>query len=222
MMPARKTFVMWIAALIFVMASQCAIAEKTINVEFFVENNSQTGPAAQLSDIRVGIGSPDQPSSYNQEWAVSSNSFFSYLPVIFVIFKDTPAPVEKVFVSKKLPYLGNFGRFEVGNGNKVLLSYDLQGLCNGNGYCDKFENTLSCPADCPIKDSDGICLPENDGICDPDCLGSIDTDCVRKVTLPAAVPEKASQGITLSLFALAFSLLFIIYLLTREKKRRKR
>ena len=220
-MNMKQFILLFTAALILAICCQFAAAEKTLNVEFFVENNSQTGYAAQLSDVRVGLGNPDQPSSYNQEWAVSSNSFFSYLPVIFVIFKDNPAPVEKVFVSKKLPYLGNFGRFEVRNDNKVLLSYDLQGLCNGNGYCDKFENALSCPADCPIKDSDGICLPENDGICDPDCLGSIDTDCVRKVTMPAAVPEKASQGIALSIFALAFSLLLLVYLLTKGKKRKR-
>jgi hypothetical protein len=39
--------------------------------------------------------------------------------------------------------------------------------------------------------------------------------------MPAAVPEKASQGMTLSIFALAFSLLLLVYLLTKGKKRKR-
>ena len=39
------------------------------------------------------------------------------------------------------------------------------------------ENYETCPNDCPLNQSDGICIIEDEGVCDPDCSFDADVNC---------------------------------------------
>ena len=60
--------------------------------------------------------------------------------------------------------------------------------CTPNGICEKDENSLTCPKDCPQSGFDGICDYLADGICDLDC--DSEPDCkrskfdIRYITIP--------------------------------------
>lgn len=76
-----------------------------------------------------------------------------------------------------LPYHSDVKYLKIFYNGTEKLSMDLeQSLCNNDTICSGFENYFSCPSDCPINATDGICASvSGDGICDPDCY--FDDDC---------------------------------------------
>lgn len=98
-------------------------------------------------------------------------------PLIFMVLTDPPREVYKTQINYRLPYHKNAVRMLVKKGDKILLDFDFKELCNHNGICDKYEDFLSCPEDCPLNKEDGLCYNKFDGICDPDCGKGVDPDC---------------------------------------------
>ncbi|MEM4282610.1 MAG: hypothetical protein QW559_00425 [Candidatus Woesearchaeota archaeon] len=200
--------------LFFVLLSKVVLAEseKVLNFDFIVMKNG----SAQFSDARVSFGTADQPSSLRQDWSIRFGNYFSYIPLVFVLYKDPPVLVDSLLVSKKLPYTNNTGVLEVAFKNKTVLAFDLVKLCDGDSFCEEFENALSCPSDCPLDRVDELCIPAFDGICDPDCIGSLDTDCIEKQLRPSPL-----TGSTIMLVLIAAVILFVIAFLFHYMRRRK-
>ena len=76
----------------------------------------------------------------------------------------------------KINYDSRMDKLVVRYNGKTIFMKKLD-FCNQNGRCEPGENYLSCSYDCPLNQSDGICLKEADGVCDPDCLKGVDPDC---------------------------------------------
>ena len=70
----------------------------------------------------------------------------------------------------------------------------LESRC-GDGSCSFPESEASCPKDCKLKGSDGLCKPLNDGVCDTDCKGGEDPDCqVTSTTITQTEGKDEPQG----------------------------
>lgn len=80
--------------------------------------------------------------------------------------------------------------------------------CKPDGVCQKGENYIFCPQDCPTGSKDDTCDGIKDGRVDPDCLPEADPDYkVTTTTLPDRVPLKKTKGCIPLLTALFAALL---------------
>ena len=109
----------------------------------------------------------------------------SWVPVTFKLL-DAPAPLSRMTITRRLPYFGNVGELRIERRNKTVATFDLNKLCNNDGWCRGFENGLSCPADCSVVVPDYVCTPYTDRACDPDCAPQLDTDCKPTAKVPPA------------------------------------
>jgi len=112
-----------------------------------------------------------------------------------------------------LPYLEGVEKMTLEHGISILAELDLSVLCNKDGYCDKTENNLSCPGDCPLETEDEYCLADKDGVCDPDCMAGIDPDCGKDVVEPE--PE---QDFVMLILLAAIVIVIVLIFLSRWKK----
>ncbi len=112
-------------------------------------------------------------------WSRSFNVYFDYSGPVYDGKDYSDVKYAKVPVHFKIPYTRTARTLKLNRGKKTLYTRTLD-FCNKNGRCDKTENYLTCPQDCPMKEKDGLCLNRADGICDPDCREGVDQDCRGK------------------------------------------
>ncbi len=112
-------------------------------------------------------------------WTRSFNVYFDYNGPVYEGKDYAKIKYSKVPVHFKIPYTEATRQLTLRKGEKTLYSRALS-FCNRNKRCDKAENHLSCPQDCPPNKKDGVCLKRPDGICDPDCRMGVDPDCRGK------------------------------------------
>jgi len=84
--------------------------------------------------------------------------------------------VDHLPITIRLPYSEESDKVVLLHSKKTIFEYSLT-FCNNNSACEKSENYISCPKDCPPGSSDGYCDREQDGKCDPDCATEADIDC---------------------------------------------
>lgn len=145
-----------------------------------------------LNDIYVSKGKYDEANPNQDTYLIQvvqngKLRYSSYFPIFFEILTEPPTEVDRILLSRNLPYFGNNASITIYKEGSLIFEYDLNKLCDNNGSCDKFENHLSCPYDCPLNQSDKLCIPSYDGSCDPDCAQGIDPDCAANTT-PAPTP----------------------------------
>ena len=129
--------------------------------------------------------------------------------VAFVLLTNPPTMVDCSPINMRIPFIDSMKRLTIYRNDTEIFSRDLS-LCNSNGMCDLgYETYLSCPRDCPLDRSDGICLGRGDGICDPDCAPGVDPDCVQK------------GGTEQWLFGLLILLLLAVAIFIYKRKRQK-
>jgi len=97
---------------------------------------------------------------------------------------------------------------------------DCMVLYCGDKGCNRWENSISCPEDCPVEVSDGYCAGVKDGICDPDCNMTSDEDCLGircpggvcepTVTNRTEPGEPESEGEPIKLWMVAFAIMIAI------------
>ncbi len=80
-----------------------------------------------------------------------------------------------------VPYYPQASKLIILNPNRQkIITEDLsdffQPKC-GDGFCQKFESSLTCRIDCKSGKKDDYCNRLKDGICDPDCTENLDPDC---------------------------------------------
>jgi hypothetical protein len=112
-------------------------------------------------------------------WSRSFNVHFDYNGPVYEGKDYSDIKYAKVPVHLKIPYTSAARKIALRQGKKTLYSRTLN-FCNRNKRCDKTENYLTCPQDCPMNKKDGLCLKRVDGICDPDCRQGVDPDCKGK------------------------------------------
>lgn len=112
-------------------------------------------------------------------WTRSFNVYFDYNGPVYEGKDYSDIKYTKVPVHFKIPYTPSVRKVTLRHGKKAIYSRTLN-FCNKNKRCDKTENHLTCPQDCPKHKKDGICLKRVDSICDPDCRHGVDPDCLKK------------------------------------------
>jgi hypothetical protein len=60
------------------------------------------------------------------------------------------------------PYSGNSGKITVYHSGLELTSFNISSLCNSDYICGSYENSLSCPSDCPVQDSNAQTKSQNE------------------------------------------------------------
>lgn len=220
MKQTTQTITIGIAILIMlVMLTPLTLAEPQIlKVNLWIAKNNTITP----QNIKATIGFPDQedPAGFDYKliWADRNNTLYS--TGIYPNFRriDTTEDVEHVFITQKLPYRGNIGKLRVsyfnGTRESVLWSYDLRKLCNRDKICNTYENYLSCPSDCNLKNKDNVCIPQYDTICDPDCAPELDRDCFKEPISPTVITSIA--------LVILFFILILLYYKKKPKKRKRR
>lgn len=132
----------------------------------------------------------------------------------FIILTDPPTFSEYSSVYLFFPYKENVDRLEVYYLEKLKLNYSLnEYFCNFNNICenkyygnnDKREDYLSCPSDCKINETDGICTTNEgyefyweDNLCDLDCYE--DEDCYSKEYYFDYYTEEDNEPFSINLF----------------------
>lgn len=194
-----------------------AIAGNIMEVGFWIDKDDK----AKLDDVVVVPGDEDQVNLYESEYSIEvfigKPEYMSYFPVRYEVLTDPPTDVDRVYVLRKLPYLGNKGKINVYKYNSLLLTFDLSQLCQKNGKCENFENYLTCE-DCKADHPDYVCVAEENSICDPDCNAGVDIDCITGKEQEKA---KGSAVPYIIIFSLTFAGI-LIYIVLRSKKAPKR
>ncbi|MBU2638902.1 MAG: hypothetical protein KJ955_08055 [Nanoarchaeota archaeon] len=131
--------------------------------------------------------------------------------VKFVILTNPPQITDYEIITEKIEYDSKMYEMYFYRDSDVLLHRYLD-FCDANGFCDRKENAVSCPADCSVADYDGICIAKDDGICDPDCIA--DNDCMR-------LEQKRKKLWVSALIAFAVSVIGGICFVHFEKKKVK-
>ena len=98
-----------------------------------------------------------------------------YFPAYFVIF-DPFYRVKEIPVTITVPYREEYATMDLVHEDKLIYRHDISTLCAQDKICQRPENAISCPADCPTGSADNYCDRVPDNKCDPDCLGG-DGDC---------------------------------------------
>jgi hypothetical protein len=175
----------WFAlAFVLIFVAGAFAAQKVLYVELVVGKDDQV----LLKELSIKEGRPSikaRPGAYSVElWdsddavlgstSIEVSFSFAYHGVDGHIFVERNSSV----VSARFPYMDGAKYFVFKHRNKVLLKEELNPyICDDNGVCDNYENSVSCPADCPTGGSDGYCDHVEDNRCDPDCAPQADPDC---------------------------------------------
>jgi len=78
-------------------------------------------------------------------------------------------------INIRIPYNSTINELRVFH-NGIIFSQNIS-FCNNNTICENSEYYGTCPLDCPLNQTDKVCLPLDDGICDPDCDIDVDVSC---------------------------------------------
>lgn len=116
-------------------------------------------------------------------WNQALDIYFGYNGPVVLGEDYSAISNEKFPLSYKIPYDSSMYELKLYHGENEIYSKILD-FCNLNSVCDSTETYLSCPEDCPLNETDQICVPDDDGVCDPDCAEGVDPDCPS-----APVPE---------------------------------
>jgi len=155
--------------------------------------------------------------------------------IIFFLTSDPPMSIDHTLFEMLVPYVPEMKHVSFYRAGKLLFAGEIN-LCNYDRACDTLrEDYLSCPEDCPLNESEGLCTGYDDGSCDPDCLEGIDPDCLSKTAnndsstpTTSTLPAKNAVGINeqyiqyLFLLALGGLILFLLYKRTEKKKIEKK
>jgi hypothetical protein len=170
-----------IVLLALILLSTIVVAQDTallVDITFLPDGS------ARFDDVQATFAGIDhesgKPLADGIKMEVDGTTYYqTYVPVTFVLM-DARERMPEMGVTRRLPYFGNRGGIIITHDDKTVASFDLAQLCNNDGRCDRFENGISCPADCEIRVADKVCLPIQDGGCDPDCGQGLDPDCGKR------------------------------------------
>ncbi len=98
-----------------------------------------------------------------------------YFPAYFAIF-DPFEEAKEIPVTITVPYREEYATVDLVRRDEIIYRHDVSALCRQDGICQKRENAISCPLDCPSGSADNYCDRKIDDVCDPDCLRG-DEDC---------------------------------------------
>ena len=191
-------------------------AESIVEFDFLIAQNDSVA----LYNARTLLGTPDQKtndSDYqlhiygeNKNLLVETN-----LPVYFVLL-DPMEEVFETYTSVQLPYSRHYTTVGILHDKNEIYKQDISFLCNEDQICERNENYVSCPADCPSGGQDGLCDRKSDGRCDSDCSKG-DEDC--KMNWTDNNLDKRKNNIIFGLIILcAGTVLFILHLISKTKK----
>ncbi len=167
-----------------------------------------------FSDAESEQGNEYLAKLLNKEMETLYQSRFSFREMVVKIpqgypveniegyYEKTPGRLEALLV---FPYFEEAEMLAIGKpGEKPIAFLDLKKrLCNNDGKCLEGENFISCPQDCPLEETDGLCLAESDGICDPDCVEGLDPDCTEQTPeTPETGTKSGNQNALLAIAAL--------------------
>ena len=203
-----------------------AIAQTALDVEFYIHQDGK----AELIQVTPVIGYFDEVNQFEQDYKLvvldkTGIIYLTYFPVDFTLYTDPPRKVDKTWVKRRVPYIGNVGQIQVYKQDTPILVYYPKDLCNYDGVCNNDENYISCSADCPNIYSDDICVSEVDNICDPDCGKDVDIDCffvkkVEPVTRMDIIEENLFLITLLVIFGVGLPLAGIAYFALKKKPKR--
>jgi len=234
-MQMRKTLI-WIMMIVFIIGTVSAAEVTDVLLGFSKDGN------IQLKDINVLPGKLNPRSIESGEYKITvlnSNEetiYETYYTPSFEVYPTVidPETGEEVSTVLEQEDTSEYFIFDYSlNPSKITVSKDGESvfeaeigslICNQDSACNNYENSVSCPADCPLEEGDGFCSSESgDGLCDPDC--SNDEDC-QKVTPPKMPeneePEESNKTQTIILIGLAallwIGLIYLLYVVYFKKK----
>lgn len=182
-------------------------AEKVLLVDFSISNNDSVA----LNDVMVVNGNPTMSSEgdYTLKLLDSSGNAINsqFAPIEFFI--SGIGDVNTTLVESRFSKFENARKLRVLHNDKVIFESPIA-LCDNNKMCDNYENSLSCPNDCPSGSSDKYCDHQKDGKCDPDCAKDADEDC-----------KSFLEKMNFVYIGGAIIALAIVFLLLRRKKPKK-
>ena len=123
-------------------------------------------------DYRLAVFGAQEKLMWSQEF----NIYFDYYGPVDAHVDYSSIQYDAFPISRRIPYDPTMQELRLYHGENLIYSRVLN-FCNQDGTCDPSETYLTCPADCPLNERDGICLPNEDGVCDPDCKWGVDPDC---------------------------------------------
>ena len=103
----------------------------------------------------------------------------------------TDKPVE---FSYRFEYNPNMYEAKLYHNSNIIYSKILN-FCNTNSICENTETYLSCPVDCPLNQTDNICINEDEGVCDPDCAFGTDVNCALDLINLTNLTQNGTQVI---------------------------
>ncbi|MFC1731648.1 hypothetical protein ACFL6I_15130 [candidate division KSB1 bacterium] len=170
-MANKKTKIMCIVLLIFIVFAITASAETFIHIEPFFE-----GESAGLERISVIEDSIYYLDEFVTEEEITENN---------IVIKDSQGNMLQQTYNTNyyiLPFDEKSSIIEIYVKDNLVFSKTIS-FCNNNNLCEPcegeecslFENVLTCE-DCTSGSPDFFCDLLNDGICDPDCNDQ-DADC---------------------------------------------
>ena len=93
----------------------------------------------------------------------------------------------------KIPFNSSMYNLTLYKNNTAIYSKILD-FCDNNLICDNTETYLTCPLDCPLNQTDNICIAEDDGFCDPDCAFGVDVNCALDL-VNLTIPYKNATNV---------------------------
>ena len=177
-----QTRALW-AIILLAMLVQAACAEKVLSINLDVYQND----SVKENSVKIEEGNPNvyvSPGDYLLEVLRADGSVAAsqYIGLKFLIYSDPPTPVNYSTINLRIRYSGDMKKIRLFNKDKLIYSADIA-VCVVDGVCGPHETHISCPQDCTLDKSDGICTPAKDGVCDPDCGSGVDPDCRTPSTL---------------------------------------
>ncbi|HII14983.1 MAG TPA: hypothetical protein HA362_01610 [Nanoarchaeota archaeon] len=132
----------------------------------------------------------------------------------FVELTNPPSSSEYEMITEKIAYDSRMYELAFYHDSMPLIRRYLD-FCDANTACDRKENAVSCPMDCPASDKDNVCINSADGLCDPDCMKGIDPDCT-------ALAKKKMNLTIVSIVIIAAILLILACILGAKHRELKR
>lgn len=203
-----KTKYFVLMATFLAVLSTPALAEKVLLADFTISSND----SVSLNNMMIVEGKTTAWTEGNYKIQIldSSNNIISsqLLPIEFFI--SGFGEMNTTVVEARFSNYENAKKMQLLKDNKTIFETTIA-LCNNNKVCDKYENFLSCPTDCPSGSSDGYCDHQKDGKCDPDCATEADEDCLQ-------INLFAVQNMTYIIAGIGIVVaILIVFLLKRRK-----